>query len=487
MTKFLLQFLMLFAISKGVYCQDLIIMKNGDEIKSKIIEVLPDVIKYKKTDNIDGPTYTESKSKVFMIKYQNGSKDVFNQQQDIQQTTNNPTPVNNEELKKNKAVTELENYFMNTFKKVNPVVFYFQSFKKTNGILKNVFGQEIYEIEFQLTIQFAADSWKKGNGMEGYWNNFNVYLSQPTLSPPDSYTYDLKFYPRGTVVTLGCIASMENSDNGFKLKSYDIKTIQNSGVKSLQNNESSSASTQQQIVNKPVDISAFNGYMLTENGNYFLNVQNITVGDELQNTSEIKNKILTVLSALKIISQPKAAVDDTLSLVSRIDFSYGIYSNTNSSYFANCVIYYSLVSKKNGNVLFQNTYKPGNFRLLSQGFSSKLEAQRDIINREINQTLNQFFIGNFPITAEIIEITEKNRKEDEAKFVKINVGRNKGIFTGFEFIIPELNKNYKKGDLSVTEVFEDYSICKVKNLEKEILSLKGSGKQIKVVTKYKAE
>ena len=36
------------------------------------------MIKYKKFDNPDGPVYTLKKSEVFMIKYPNGNKDVFN-------------------------------------------------------------------------------------------------------------------------------------------------------------------------------------------------------------------------------------------------------------------------------------------------------------------------------------------------------------------------------------------------------------------------
>jgi hypothetical protein len=63
------------------YCllsQDVIVLKNGGELKAKILEVLPDVVKYKKWDNQDGPSYSESKTNIIMIKYQNGTKDVFN-------------------------------------------------------------------------------------------------------------------------------------------------------------------------------------------------------------------------------------------------------------------------------------------------------------------------------------------------------------------------------------------------------------------------
>lgn len=56
---------------------DNIILKNGDEIPAKIIEINPTEVKYKKCDYINGPTVVLEKSKVFMIKYANGTKDVF--------------------------------------------------------------------------------------------------------------------------------------------------------------------------------------------------------------------------------------------------------------------------------------------------------------------------------------------------------------------------------------------------------------------------
>ncbi|HYD90508.1 MAG TPA: hypothetical protein VEA37_03355, partial [Flavobacterium sp.] len=105
--------------------------------------------------------------------------------------------------------------------------------------------------------------------------------------------------------------------------------------------------------------------------------------------------------------------------------------------------------------------------------------------KSLNQFLNQFIIGNFPINATITEVTETSRKKDEAKFVKIDVGRNHGIYTGFEFLIPELNTDTKKGDLVVKEVYDTYSICKVAENEKKVLELFNAGQKIKVKTKYK--
>ena len=60
--------------------QDTLIMKNGDEIPAKVLEISPTEIVYKKYDNLEGPVIVVYKSTVFMIKYQNGTKDVFTEE-----------------------------------------------------------------------------------------------------------------------------------------------------------------------------------------------------------------------------------------------------------------------------------------------------------------------------------------------------------------------------------------------------------------------
>jgi len=57
---------------------DKITLKNGDESFVKIYEISPTEIKYKRCDMLDGPLYVVKKSDVFMIKYSNGTKELFN-------------------------------------------------------------------------------------------------------------------------------------------------------------------------------------------------------------------------------------------------------------------------------------------------------------------------------------------------------------------------------------------------------------------------
>lgn len=57
--------------------QDLIVFLNGEDIEAKVTEVTPAEIKYVRSDNPTGPLYTVSRNEVFMIKYQNGTKDII--------------------------------------------------------------------------------------------------------------------------------------------------------------------------------------------------------------------------------------------------------------------------------------------------------------------------------------------------------------------------------------------------------------------------
>jgi hypothetical protein len=83
---------LLFAILTTTFCfsQDVITKTDGEEVKAKVLEVTQSEIKYKKFDNPNGPTYTILKKEVFMVKYGNGSKDVFNSETE--------TKIQNEEI-----------------------------------------------------------------------------------------------------------------------------------------------------------------------------------------------------------------------------------------------------------------------------------------------------------------------------------------------------------------------------------------------------
>lgn len=80
--KQILSLIIYLFFANALLAQDNIIMRNGEEIKAKVQEVGITEIKYKKFDNPTGPVYTILKSDVFIIKYENGSKEVFSSAED---------------------------------------------------------------------------------------------------------------------------------------------------------------------------------------------------------------------------------------------------------------------------------------------------------------------------------------------------------------------------------------------------------------------
>ncbi|MEM8568523.1 MAG: hypothetical protein AAGF85_18835 [Bacteroidota bacterium] len=84
--------LLLGFVSFSLIGQDMIVKKNGDEIQAVVLEVLSSEIKYKKFDNKEGPTYTIGKKNVFMIRYENGTKDVFNESNTPSSLSRSETP-----------------------------------------------------------------------------------------------------------------------------------------------------------------------------------------------------------------------------------------------------------------------------------------------------------------------------------------------------------------------------------------------------------
>jgi flagellar biosynthesis GTPase FlhF len=87
-------FLSVLIFAGTIFCvraQDIITKMDGSEIRAKVTEVDPNVVKYKLYDNQTGPTYVILKSELFRIKYENGRIEVFTG------STNSATgaPVNN--------------------------------------------------------------------------------------------------------------------------------------------------------------------------------------------------------------------------------------------------------------------------------------------------------------------------------------------------------------------------------------------------------
>lgn len=83
---------------------DNVIMKDGQEISAKVLEITDDIVKIKKCENLNGPTYKIDKSSILMIRYANGTKDIFN-------TNITEKPIEKESTKKTEILSLLSLVF----------------------------------------------------------------------------------------------------------------------------------------------------------------------------------------------------------------------------------------------------------------------------------------------------------------------------------------------------------------------------------------
>ncbi len=79
MRKFIFIVFIVICSSNSLSAQDIIILQNGEEISAKVLEVNPTEIKYKRFGS-ERPIYSIEKFRIFMIKYEDGYTDLFNQE-----------------------------------------------------------------------------------------------------------------------------------------------------------------------------------------------------------------------------------------------------------------------------------------------------------------------------------------------------------------------------------------------------------------------
>ena len=66
------------ACSLSMSAQDILVRKNGEVENVKVLEVSPTEVKYKKSNNEDGPVFIEKRSNLYSVKYKNGEVQTFN-------------------------------------------------------------------------------------------------------------------------------------------------------------------------------------------------------------------------------------------------------------------------------------------------------------------------------------------------------------------------------------------------------------------------
>lgn len=148
------------------------------------------------------------------------------------------------------------------------------NFNKTNGISKELMGQELYELEFTATVEMLRDIWKRGNPIEGYWNNFYVFLEEP--SGWDRFTAgSVRHLIQGQQLILNGTINLENTENGWRVKDgFVIKNIQDGGI----NEEWSKTLDLNILVGNWKTVNGEKEFTIWQKGNMFLFNQNTSKG-----------------------------------------------------------------------------------------------------------------------------------------------------------------------------------------------------------------
>ena len=70
--------------SSTLYAEDIITLKSGESLRVIITKVTPTTVMFKIFGDSQGPTCSIEKAKIYMIKYENGSKEIIGEEQSVQ-------------------------------------------------------------------------------------------------------------------------------------------------------------------------------------------------------------------------------------------------------------------------------------------------------------------------------------------------------------------------------------------------------------------
>lgn len=64
-------------LARPAAAQDLLTRRDGTEVLVKVLEITPELVKYRRFDNPDGPLISVRKADVFRLKYANGTQEIL--------------------------------------------------------------------------------------------------------------------------------------------------------------------------------------------------------------------------------------------------------------------------------------------------------------------------------------------------------------------------------------------------------------------------
>ena len=161
-------FAILIAFCTSLCAQDIIILRNGVEIKAKVTRIGDDEIEYEKWGCDNCPKYSKRISNVLKIKFQNGDEQIFDQNTTSNSsvtTTPNITIVNNNNNNNNNggggyySESSTLKYMVRSGKDI-----YLNGFELTDDQIKLLCGEEKLEVYSSACGQWIASKWLTGIG-----------------------------------------------------------------------------------------------------------------------------------------------------------------------------------------------------------------------------------------------------------------------------------------------------------------------------------
>ncbi|PCJ79920.1 MAG: hypothetical protein COA49_10225 [Bacteroidetes bacterium] len=175
-------FTLLFLLIASNFSQDILTKNDGSELSVKVIEITEVLIKYKLYENLDGPLYTIKKSNVFMIKYENGSKDLFGKKEDKTPTSERVVVYSKVGYNKQYVDRGLMNLI-----KVNPLLI-------LNGDIPIYLEHKLNDkLSYEVGIGITVFDY-----LYNYYNSslgYSPYVEQHTPEMGYSFRASLRFYP----------------------------------------------------------------------------------------------------------------------------------------------------------------------------------------------------------------------------------------------------------------------------------------------------
>ena len=190
--------------------RDVVYLKNGSIVKGTITEMNPS--KDLKIETADGSLFVYEMSDIVKME----KEDFIG----IEMNQNKTSDVVSQ--------TEIDNYFSGFLKNKRPAL-KFVGVSKKNGIKREIFGQNIYEIEYELIMDVKEDIYVSTSQFQSaFSNSFNKDFSY-TKSQTSGYEAALngskeKLSNGQRIVANGTI-NFEETDNGWRATGYTNKNF----------------------------------------------------------------------------------------------------------------------------------------------------------------------------------------------------------------------------------------------------------------------